>query len=54
LGIVAVGKIAHDQHLLAIKQSPKLNLIVTANRNASLAGIPAFQTIEEMNQGVWT
>jgi D-galactose 1-dehydrogenase len=48
LGIVAVGKIVRDQHLPAIDKNPSLNLIATASRNASVAGIPSFQTIEEM------
>lgn len=48
LGIVAVGKIVRDQHLPAIEKNPSLNLIATASRSASVAGIPAFQTIEEM------
>ena len=51
LGIVAVGKIVRDQHIPAIEKNSNFNLHATASRNASLEGIPAFQTIEEMIQG---
>ena len=51
LGIVAVGKIVRDQHLPAIESNPNLNLLATASRNASITGIQAFQTIEQMIEG---
>jgi D-galactose 1-dehydrogenase len=51
VGIVAVGKIVRDQHLPAIERNLSLNLIATASQNASVAGIPSYQTIEEMLKG---
>ena len=51
LGIVGVGKIVRDQHLPAIAANPDFWLIATASRNASVDGVEAFQTIDEMLQG---
>ncbi len=48
LGLVGVGKIAHDQHIPAITASPDYELICTASRQGSVEGIPAYTSIEAM------
>lgn len=48
IGIVGVGKIVRDQHLPALAANPDFRLVATASRNASVEGIQAFVTIEEM------
>ncbi len=48
LGLVGVGKIAHDQHIPAIAASPEYELVCTASRSGSVEGIPAHSSIEEM------
>jgi D-galactose 1-dehydrogenase len=48
IGIVGVGKIVRDQHLPALAGNADYQLVATASRNASVAGVPGFQTIEEM------
>ena len=48
LGIVGVGKIVRDQHLPAIYQNDKFELLATASRNAQLDGVAGFKTVQEM------
>lgn len=48
LGIVGVGKIVKDQHLPAIANNQRINLVATASRNGSVDGVPAYLSIEEM------
>jgi D-galactose 1-dehydrogenase len=48
IGIVGVGKIVRDQHLPALAKNADYQLVATASRNASVDGVPSFQTIEEM------
>jgi len=48
IGIVGVGKIVRDQHLPAITSNSAFKLLATASRNASVDGVTAFRTIEEM------
>lgn len=48
LGLVGVGKIAHDQHIPAIAASPDYELVCTASRSGSVEGVPAYTSIEEM------
>lgn len=48
LGIVAVGKIVQDQHLPSIENTGHYELIATASRHGSVAGIPAYTAIEDM------
>ena len=48
LGLVGLGKIARDQHLPAIAQTPGIDLVAIASRNAQLAGVANYPTIEAM------
>ena len=48
LGLVGVGKIAHDQHIPAIAASPDYELVCTASRSGSVEGVPAYGSIEAM------
>jgi D-galactose 1-dehydrogenase len=48
LGIVGVGKIATDQHLPAITANGDFQLLASASRNATVAGLPGFTSIGEM------
>jgi D-galactose 1-dehydrogenase len=49
LGIVGVGKIAHDQHLAAIAGSPHFTLAATADPCAApLPGVPHFASLAAM------
>lgn len=48
LGIVGVGKIVRDQHLPSIAGNESYQLIATASRNASVDGIAAYSSIEQM------
>lgn len=48
LAIVGLGKIARDQHLPAIAATPGIELMAVASRNASLAGVAHFATLEEL------
>jgi len=52
LGIVGVGKIVRDQHLPSIDKNGSYELVATASRNASVDGIAAYKTIEEMLDAV--
>ena len=52
IGIVGVGKIVRDQHLPALAKNADYRLVATASRNASVDGVPSFQTIEEMLTGI--
>ncbi len=42
IAIVGVGKIARDQHIPAIADSPDFELAATASRNAAVDGVEAF------------
>jgi D-galactose 1-dehydrogenase len=48
IAIVGFGKIARDQHVGAIAAVPGATLAAVASRNASLAELPHFATIEEL------
>lgn len=48
LAIVGLGKIARDQHLPAIAATDGIELTAIASRNASLDGVPHFETLEAM------
>jgi L-arabinose 1-dehydrogenase len=48
IGIAGVGKIARDQHLPAIANSPGFRLIAGASRNARIDGVNNYQNVEEM------
>lgn len=52
LGIVGVGKIVRDQHLPSIEKNGSYDLIATASRNASVDGVAAFSSIEDMLDAV--
>jgi D-galactose 1-dehydrogenase len=48
IAIVGFGKIARDQHVPAIAATDGVTLAAIASRNASLADLPHFATIEEL------
>jgi len=48
LALVGLGKIARDQHLPAIAQTPGIELVAIASRNASLDGIACFASLDEL------
>ena len=48
IAIVGFGKIARDQHVPAIAATDGVALAAIASRNASLADVPHFATIEEL------
>ncbi len=49
IGLVGVGKIAHDQHLPAIAADPRFELVAAASRSKpNLGDLPVFHDIEQM------
>jgi D-galactose 1-dehydrogenase len=49
IGLVGVGKIAHDQHIPAIAADPRFDLVAAASRSQpNLGGLPVFHDIEQM------
>ncbi|WP_066683155.1 Gfo/Idh/MocA family protein [Caulobacter sp. CCH9-E1] len=49
IGLVGVGKIAHDQHIPAIAADPRFDLVAAASRSQpDLGGLPVFHDIEQM------
>ncbi len=46
--IVGVGKIAHDQHVPAIADSPDWELAATVSRAGSVEGVPVFRDFDVM------
>lgn len=45
LAIIGVGKIARDQHLPAIAQNPRFDLVAAVSRNAAVDGVPNYHDI---------
>jgi D-galactose 1-dehydrogenase len=48
IAIVGFGKIARDQHVQAIAATDGVTLAAIASRNASLADVPHFATIDDL------
>ena len=48
LGLVGLGKIARDQHLPAIAQTPGIELVAIASRNARLDGVACYPDLDAM------
>jgi D-galactose 1-dehydrogenase len=48
LAIVGLGKIAKDQHIPAIADTPGMELAAVASRNASVDGIAHFASLEQL------
>ena len=48
LAIVGLGKIARDQHIPSIARTPGIELTSIASRNASLAGLPHYPTLDAL------
>lgn len=49
IGLVGVGKIAHDQHIPALAGDPRFTLAAAASRSKpDLGGVPVFHDIDEM------
>jgi D-galactose 1-dehydrogenase len=52
IGIVGIGKIARDQHIPAIAANPAFEFAAAASRNAGVAGVANFSSIESMLAGI--
>jgi D-galactose 1-dehydrogenase len=54
LGLIGLGKIAHDQHLPSVKANPNFELVAVASqRGMALEGVPhAFKSWQEMLERV--
>jgi len=48
LALVGLGKIARDQHLPAIAQTPGIELVAIASRNAALDGVACYPSLDEL------
>jgi len=48
IALVGIGKIAVDQHVPAIAQSPDWNLAATVSRHGSIEGVPAYTDLARM------
>jgi len=48
LGLLGIGKIARDQHIPSLEQSPDFVLAACASRNATVAGVPCFPDLETL------
>jgi len=48
LGLVGIGKIVRDQHLAAIEQSGRFDLVATAAPEGQVEGASAYRSIEAM------
>ena len=51
LGLVGIGKIARDQHLPALAQDGRFDLVATASRHAQLDDVPGHADIAQMIAG---
>jgi predicted dehydrogenase len=51
VGLVGIGKIAHDQHLPTIGALPGWELAATASREGGVSGVPCYTSIEAMLAG---
>jgi predicted dehydrogenase len=48
VGLVGIGKIAHDQHIPSLKANPRFDLAACASRHAALEGVPSFPDLQTM------
>jgi predicted dehydrogenase len=48
VAVIGLGKIAHDQHLPAIANSPAFELVAAASPAGSIAGVPNFPSLEAL------
>lgn len=48
IGLVGIGKIARDQHWPVLKQHEGFELVATASRNASIEGVRAYKSLQDM------
>lgn len=48
IAVVGLGKIATDQHLPCIAKNPSFNLVAGVSRNATIASVPCFKSIEAL------
>ncbi|MCG6113193.1 MAG: Gfo/Idh/MocA family oxidoreductase [Paracoccus sp.] len=48
IALVGIGKIALDQHVPALKDSPDWDLAATVSRSGQVAGVPAYTDIDAM------
>ena len=51
IGLVGIGKIAHDQHVPALLADPRFVLAATASRHGRIDGVPGYHDIAEMLAG---
>src|SRR5258708_6809993 len=50
--LLGIGKIARDQHIPALAAHPRFELVASASRNASIAGIASFPDLESLLKAV--
>ncbi|MGR3365660.1 MAG: Gfo/Idh/MocA family protein [Maritimibacter harenae] len=48
IALVGIGKIARDQHVPAINDSPDWNLSATVSRHGTVDGVPAYDDFDRM------
>lgn len=48
IALVGIGKIARDQHVPAINDSPDWNLSATVSRHGTVEGVPAYDDFDRM------
>ena len=48
IALVGIGKIALDQHVPALADSPAWDLAATVSRHGRVEGVPSFPRIEDM------
>ncbi len=48
IAVIGIGKIARDQHLPCIAKNRNFTLAAAVSRNASVDGVPSFQSIEDL------
>jgi predicted dehydrogenase len=48
LALVGIGKIARDQHLPAIADDPRFDLVATASRVGRVDGVPGYDTLQQL------
>lgn len=48
IGLVGIGKIATDQHLPVLANSPDFQLVAAASRNATVAELACYTSLEHM------
>ena len=51
IALVGVGKVALGQHVPAIRNDPRFDLVATASRDGAIDGVPAYPCMEALLNG---